>query len=225
MPPQTNPFFDDSDLIATSDQGGEDKADRAAEMADRYGDDGPGKPRKKREQPRKLRKISAEYFRKAAIYYLDRYNGTSQSVRQLLKRRVMRAREEGQELDDAQIETWISELIADLQRLELINDGNFAIGRARSLHASGQSLSMIRLKLRAKGIGADDIEQAIERLREEAGEDIALEAARTYVRKRRLGWYRPEEQREERHDKDLAALARRGFGYDVAQRALAEPED
>ena len=225
MQPQSNPFFDDSDLIAPSDQGEGDKADRVAELADRYGDDSPGKPRKKREQPRKLRKISAEYFRRAAIYYLDRYNGTSQSVRQLLKRRVMRAKKEGQELDDAQIDTWISELLADLQRLGLINDSNFAIGRARSLHASGQSLSMIRMKLRAKGIGSEDIDQAIERLRDEAGEDIALEAARTYVRKRRLGWHRPEEQRDERRDKDLAALARHGFGYDVATAALEEPEE
>ena len=178
------------------------------------------KGRKARKEPRKLRALSPEYFRRAALHYLDRYNGTSRSVRQLLQRRVTRARREGQELDSQEIAGWIDALISDLQRLGLINDGNFAIGRARSLHASGQSLAMIRLKLQAKGINSADIDAAIERLKDERGENLALEAARTYVRKRRLGPYRPKDQRADKQDKDLAALARRGFSYDIATAAL-----
>jgi regulatory protein len=48
-----------------------------------------------------------------------------------------------------------------------------------------------------------------------------LAAAAAYARRRRLGPFRrvPEE-RAERRQKDLAALARRGFGYGVAKQVI-----
>jgi regulatory protein len=46
----------------------------------------------------------------------------------------------------------------------------------------------------------------------------------TLARRRRLGPYRPEADREARREKDLAALARAGFGYDIA-RTVIEASD
>ncbi len=51
-----------------------------------------------------------------------------------------------------------------------------------------------------------------------------------YARKRRLGPYGNPGAREDRREKDLAALGRKGFGYDMARRVietddLAELED
>jgi regulatory protein len=40
------------------------------------------------------------------------------------------------------------------------------------------------------------------------------------VRRRRLGPYRPQEERAARRQRDLGALARAGFSFDVARRAL-----
>jgi regulatory protein len=45
-----------------------------------------------------------------------------------------------------------------------------------------------------------------------------------YARRRRLGPYRPAEARAERRTKDLAALARTGFGYSVALRVIDAEE-
>jgi regulatory protein len=47
-----------------------------------------------------------------------------------------------------------------------------------------------------------------------------LEAARAYVRRRRLGPHRPESERLENRRRDLAALARHGFDHETAVRAL-----
>ena len=76
---------------------------------------------------------------------------------------------------------------------------------------------MIRHRLRAKGIAERDVHAALESIRDEGSE---LDAAREFVRRKRLGPYRPPRERAARIRRDLAALARAGFDLDVARRAL-----
>jgi len=73
------------------------------------------------------------------------------------------------------------------------------------------------------------IDDTITDLRQEAdqaayedvrGTDPNLAAAAAYARRRRLGPFRRPDQRDEKRDKDLAALARQGFGYDTATRII-----
>ena len=52
--------------------------------------------------------------------------------------------------------------------------------------------------------------------------EAELEAARAYVRIRRLGPYRSADARDEYRQKDLAALARQGFSFDTAKQALGQ---
>jgi regulatory protein len=47
-----------------------------------------------------------------------------------------------------------------------------------------------------------------------------LDAARAFARKRRLGPHREPDQRAQHRQKDLAALARQGFSFDTAKKAL-----
>ncbi len=55
--------------------------------------------------------------------------------------------------------------------------------------------------------------------------DVELMAARAYVRRRRLGLHRPKDERTLRRQRDLAALGRAGFSYEIARRALDEDPD
>ena len=73
--------------------------------------------------------------------------------------------------------------------------------------------------LRQKGVGRTDIEAALEILEAEYA-NRELTAAYKYARRRRLGPYRLPEARAARRDRDLAALARAGFGYDIARRVV-----
>ncbi len=222
MAPQSKaPWPPQSEILA---DGGD--ASRAEALDDgRSG--GQTTKRAKRRKPRKLRKLSQDYFRRAALYYLERYNGSQGTLRQVLRRRVMRAEREGQEFERDEVNGWIEAVIQELVQQGFLDDARFALTRARSFFDRGQSVSAIRMKLRAKGVGAAEIDAALDRLVEEQGqggeEALALQAARAYVRKRGMGWRRPDpEQRVERAQKDLAALARRGFGYAVAKQALEE---
>jgi regulatory protein len=73
--------------------------------------------------------------------------------------------------------------------------------------------------LRAKGVSRDTIEAAI-------GETIdELEQARRFVARKRLGSLRRGGMTPESRRKDLASLARAGFAYAVASRALDAPDD
>ena len=51
-------------------------------------------------------------------------------------------------------------------------------------------------------------------------ENVEFAAAAVLARKRRLGPYRDEEARKEFYEKDLAALARAGFSYDIAKQVV-----
>ena len=88
------------------------------------------------------------------------------------------------------------------------------------MRARGKSSRAIRAELARQGIDGALADRAIEA---EGGSE--LDAARELVRRRRMGGERPDEAPEERRarrQKELARLARAGFGFDVARRALDE---
>ncbi|PJI37832.1 MAG: hypothetical protein CTR53_18710 [Ferrovibrio sp.] len=118
---------------------------------------------------------------------------------------------------------WVAELIAKLQRSKLLDDQAYAIGRVRRLYAEGKSLGRIRQTLAVKGIGKEDADAALERLAAESTTPVSdLPAAAAFARKRKLGPYRGDPtQRAEMRQKDLGALARRGFSQAVAMKVLS----
>ena len=67
--------------------------------------------------------------------------------------------------------------------------------------------------------------EEIERLLGEEDDAAELEAARALARRRRLGPWRGPAERAARREKDLAALARAGFGLDLARQVIDADED
>ena len=186
--------------------------------------------RNKRRGPRKA---TPKYLRNSALFYLARYASSSAHLRRLLQAKVARSAR-AHDTDAEEGAAAIESLIAELLGAGLLDDARYAVERARILHRRGASMRAIRAGLKAKGIEAGDIERALAALREEAAEP-ELAAALAYARRRRLGPYRDPAARagldeKERREKDLAALGRQGFGYDLARRVietgdLAELED
>lgn len=182
-------------------------------------------PTAKARRPRRgPRKATADYLRNSALHYLERYATSSAHLRRLLMVKVARsaaAHETDAEAGAAEVEA----LIRRLEGQGLLDDAQFAQARARSLHRRGNSARAIRGALAEKGVPAETIEAALDALVEEIGEpDLA--AALRYARRRSLGPYRAAPARAEMREKDLAALGRRGFGYDLARRVIdAEDTD
>lgn len=121
------------------------------------------------------------------------------------------------------IEAVVTALVAE----GWIDDRRLAESRTRSMRIRGKSTRAVRFSLRHKGVESAVVEQV---LRDETLPDgdiatparIELEAARALVRRKKLGAMRTSSTPEQR-TKDLAAVARGGFSYGVAKRALETP--
>jgi len=182
------------------------------------------KPQKRPAAPRRVTPSSLE---NAALYYLQRFDGTAAHLRRVLANKVRRAAAHPQaEIDVEAAAAWIDTVVAKMVRLGYVDDARTARTKARGLFARGTPPGAIRRRLALAGVGEEDAEAALAALAEEEGEgrDLTLAAAVTLARRRRLGPYRVAEDRTERRDKDMAVLARAGFGYETARRVVDAPD-
>lgn len=163
------------------------------------------------------RRITAQYLDRAALAYLQRFASSAENLRRVLLRRVERsARAHGD--DPAVGAGQVQELIERYSRSGLLDDQTYAAAKAESLRRRGDSRRTIRAKLAAKGVDRELAATALH----EADEDspnAELAAAVALARRRGLGPYRKKDRAAVR-DKDLAALARAGFSYDLARRVV-----
>jgi regulatory protein len=170
---------------------------------------------------RKPRKITPDSLGRIALHYLERYATSSENLRRVLIRRVRRSAEAHDTDPDEQI-PHVDALIIRYQQAGLLDDQAYARMRAESLHRRGTSGRMIRMKLAAKGVPSDAIDDALESLSELVA-NTDLSGACNYARRRRIGPWRLRDRTDYR-DRDLAALARQGFSYNIARKVI-EAED
>ncbi|HYD68683.1 regulatory protein RecX [Azospirillum sp.] len=166
------------------------------------------------------KRVTPQYLENAALHYLERFASSSANLRRVLMRRVDRSvQEHGTDREEAA--RWVDDLLARYQRSGLLDDAGYARMKAESLHRRGASTRAIREKLAAKGVARDAVDGALDRVREDVeGGDLDLAAALALARRRRLGPYRAPESRAAFRDKDLAALGRAGFAYEIARRVV-----
>lgn len=173
--------------------------------------------------PRKRpKKATPDYLERAAVFYLERYSSSAENLRRVLDRKVRRSIQEHGAPEPAEAAGWIAALIAKLQRNGLLNDRSYAETKVRRFYSEGKALGRIRQTLAAKGIRKPDIDAALERLQIEAPGPVSdLPAAISYARKRRLGPFRADPaERAAMRQKDMGALARRGFSQAVTMTIL-----
>ena len=120
----------------------------------------------------------------------------------------------------------VRSLIERLQASGILNDDRYAEGKAASLRRRGGSVRSIRAALATRGIVGDLAERAIQSADEESGvQEPDLAAAQRLAQRRRLGPWRPKGRAEYRM-KDIAALGRAGFSYEIACAVIdAEVEE
>ena len=165
-----------------------------------------------------------ESLLKAALRYLDRYATSRANLRRVLLARVERsawAHGSDREAGAAAVE----QILERCSESGLLDDQAYAAGQARRHLRKGASARAIRAKLAAKGLDRETIEQALAGL-DQLVEDPELSAALAYARRRRMGPYRPADQRPAQRERDLAALDRRGFAYETALKIVdaADPD-
>jgi regulatory protein len=176
---------------------------------------------------RPARPITAKYLQNAAAFYLERYPSTAEGLRRVLNRRVRKA-----EMADAPIidnvNQTIDAIVAKFVDAGVIDDQAFAQTKARALHRRGTSTRLTHQKLRLAGIDADTLDQAMAGLDRELDTDPRQrewQAAVALARRRRLGPFRLKDRADHRN-RDLAAMARGGFDYQLAKKVIdaADPD-
>jgi len=151
-----------------------------------------------------MKKITRERLKNSALYYLERYEASTQKLRGMLKRRLIKARLEQPVPKEA--DAWIEEVIAKMVRLGYVNDKRFAENLVRRFAGVGKSRAFIRTKLKMAGIDDEESENVL-------SDTDDLTNARLMVQKKHLG---------RDFKRDLARLARAGFSYEIAKKVLEE---
>ena len=116
----------------------------------------------------------------------------------------------------------IDAIVAKFVAAGMIDDRAFAQTKARALHRRGSSTRLTRQKLSLAGVDSRTLDSAMAGLDQELDTDPAQrewQAAVALARRRRIGPFR-QKAREEHRDRDLAAMARGGFEYQLARRVI-----
>ncbi len=100
--------------------------------------------------------------------------------------------------------------VAEMQRLELLNDENFARHRAKYLAAQKKSTREIKRQLTLKGIDRDTADAVLAELCPADDDACYALIQKSYLRKLQA----------DETDKVIAALARRGFAYGAIKAAI-----
>jgi regulatory protein len=174
-------------------------------------------PERKRAAPAK---VTAASLNAIALHYLERFASSAENLRRVLMRRVRRAAAH-HDSDPAEGAALVEALILRFQQSGLLDDPRYAAAKAASLQRRGGSRRVIAGRLARQGVAAELI---AETLHGSDGSDLA--AACAFIRRRRLGVYRASASRPGAPEKDsvmkdMAALARAGFSFDIARRVLA----
>lgn len=169
---------------------------------------------------------TSESLANAALDYLSRFAASEASLRRVMENRIRRAalrnKEFGADIPSQEgLRCSIETIIERHKKSGGLNDKAYAETKINSLRRTGRSARMIMQKLTHAGVQKEIITDAL--LGNEAGlsaEEVELKAARQLLRKRRLGPFRSGATDAKRQQKDLAVLARAGFSFDIARRAL-----
>lgn len=170
---------------------------------------------------RRVRKVDPAYLRRVAVWYLERWEAPAEGLRRVLLKRVRRS-ELAHGTDREEASAWVEEVVREAQQAGLVDDARYAATMRDRWRSSGCSTAQIRARLRQKGLNKPVIEHALATEAAFTDTDLSPDhlAALRYARRRRFGPWRAQPATPERLQKELAAMGRRGFGYDLARTVV-----
>ena len=172
-----------------------------------------GKGRREKKPPKK---ITEKYLYNSGLAYLQRFPASTPHFRRVMGRKIDRSCNYHKDQSKEDCLALLESTIAGFERMGLLNDEAYLAGMINSLRRRGLSTQAILSKLGQKGLPQDRILETL-RGHDEAGgaSNPDLAAALLLTRRKRLGAFRREGDFD--RNKELASLARAGFGFDIAQ--------
>lgn len=151
----------------------------------------------------------------AALRYLSQRGASRAQLARVLRRRVDRDARRREEPPSPEADEWIDAILTKMEGWGYLDDAKYAEDKAKAMRRRGASRRKIQAKLAEKGIDREVADAALE----DHDRDAERAAADKLVKRRKFG------RDPERRQKELAALARAGFSYDVAKAALDSPPE
>ena len=133
-----------------------------------------------------MKKITYQRLYNITLYYLGRYESTTDKVRQMLCRRVQKSKLAGDEVPD-EVNAWIDKVVLSMQDLGYIDNRRYLENTYRRLRLQGKSLRFIFGKLSADGIEADMLQSFMDE-QNASSEELDIESARRLVCKKKIGY-------------------------------------
>jgi regulatory protein len=158
----------------------------------------------------------------AALAHLARYAATRAGLVRVLDRRVERWARRQEESEPEAVAAAVREARALVRRVAdrleaagILDDAAFAQSRARALARAGRSARAIAAHLAVRGVPKEVTAAAVP-----DDPEAEFAAALAWAKRRRIGPFRRAAVDAEGRRRELAVLARAGFGHEVARRAL-----
>ena len=161
---------------------------------------------------------TVDEIKELALKYLDKYQPSKKSLQIYLFRKVIDV--QSNSIEKSEILKKIEIVLNDLEEKGILNDSLYSEIKSKNFLKRGYSLNKIRQHLSQKGISGELLKQTIEKIQNDETNPDFYSAIRI-CKKRRIGPYRPEANREIFYKKDMGVLARSGFSYDLAKEILA----
>ncbi len=155
------------------------------------------------------------WARNSAAYRLSRKMMTERELATAIMRK---ARQKFEGISPPQLDALAASAIDFGRQMLVLDDANYAVVKVRSSVSSGKSKRLIARKLSEKGVEKQIIEDSL-------AETDDLAAGLVFARKRAFGPFAKHEVDETHRAKTLAACARQGFGFSLANRIMAMDRD
>jgi regulatory protein len=168
---------------------------------------------------RKQKLPSEDRLSRSAIHYLQRYSSSSANLRKVLERKVMKACA-FHDRDPSEFSELIDTVVEKCLRNNLVNDQTYAETKTSGMRRRGASMRKIAAHLSAKGVDRDTIQNVLQ-----DEDQHEKQTAVVYARRRRLGPFRNAVDRSDRRDRDMAAMCRAGFSFEIARQVIDSAKD
>ena len=171
------------------------------------------------------RKITQKYLYNAGLAYLQRFPTSTANFHRVMMKKIKKscAFYEDQSIEECL--KLLDEVTQSFTRMGLLDDDAYLKGMITSLRKRGKSKQAILAKLQQKGMDTSEILDSLKNFEDknQTTQSHDFLAALELTRRKKLGAFRIKETFDA--NKELAALARAGFGFDIATKALKIDKD
>ena len=150
---------------------------------------------------------------KYAINYLSKYSSSKTNLERILRNKISKANIEKKE--KFILYKSIPEIIKKLEKINFINDYNYANSKVNIFISNGKSKIFIKNYLFKKGIDENLSAEIFAQLNEEDS-NWEIKSARIFARKKNF------QKNNKNNEKNLSKMARAGFSYEIAKKILEE---